>query len=401
MALDPSIPLQARGIQLESPIAQAGGVLNLLGLLQQQKLREQQMAQAAQTNPLQLKLLQAQIEAVPELAAQRRAATAKATADAAAVEAQRLAQAKLAGLFTPRGYGQGAPVDAVAPNDQAAIDMLRAAGNTPMSVGVPNPANLQSLMLQAAPQQAIPALIRAQTQTPQYSPAGPGSVAFDRRTGQFIGPQVPFAPREPRIQPPPPPVQTIQDSQGNWWERERGGSWKQIMGPGGQPLKAPPKPAAIKLEADRKRIATELSTAIAELEKATKDGGLIDQSTGSGAGAMVDAAGRFVGYATPGAIAVGALTPIYDLVLKLVPRFEGPQSDKDTKLYQDAAGQLANPAIPNEQKKAAGKEILRLMKARRGQFVPKDLVGTEADAPSGESSSGTVLKFDAQGNLIP
>lgn len=45
MPIDASIVNQLRPMQLESPMAQAGGVLNLLGLLQQQKLREAQMGE--------------------------------------------------------------------------------------------------------------------------------------------------------------------------------------------------------------------------------------------------------------------------------------------------------------------------------------------------------------------
>ena len=145
------------------------------------------------------------------------------------------------------------------------------------------------------------------------------------------------------------------------------------------------KPSISEQNAERKKQQTvrELDAAIVELERASADGGLIDKSTGSGAGAIRDAVGNFVGYATEGAQAVGALQPIYDMALKMVPRFEGPQSDKDTKSYQEASGQLANPKIPNATKKVAAREIVRLMKARRGQFVAKDAVGTEADVPAG------------------
>ncbi len=164
--------------------------------------------------------------------------------------------------------------------------------------------------------------------------------------------------------------------------------------------------AADKATQARKKTEGDLDTAIGELEKATKDGGLIDQSTGSGAGALVDRAAGFFGKATPGAIAAGRTAPIFDLVLKMVPRFEGPQSDKDTQSYKEAAGQLANPSVPNETKKQAGREILRLMKQRKGQFVDKAIEGTDADvptagapaAPTAVSGGRTVLKFDAQGN---
>jgi len=91
---------------------------------------------------------------------------------------------------------------------------------------------------------------------------------------------------------------------------------------------APMKPAGIKAENLRKKAAQDLDLSISELEKATADGGLIDKSTGSGAGALFDAAAGFVGKSTPGAVAAGQMAPIFDLVLKQVPRFEGPQSAK-------------------------------------------------------------------------
>ena len=138
-----------------------------------------------------------------------------------------------------------------------------------------------------------------------------------------------------------------------------------------------------KTQQQQKTLKQDLGSAISELEIATADGGLIDKSTGSGAGALVDSAAGFFGTSTPGAVAVGQLKPIYDKVLKMVPRFEGPQSDKDTKSYEAAAGNLANPATPNGVKKASAREILRLMRLRQGQFLSKDMVGTEADTSTG------------------
>jgi hypothetical protein len=172
---------------------------------------------------------------------------------------------------------------------------------------------------------------------------------------------------------PTPPIQ-VTDSTGNVRLFDRSGALISDLGKIGKPSASVEKTAAAKMKTVR-----DLNETITELERATKDGGLIDQSTGSGAGSLVDIGAGFFGSATKGAIAVGAMKPIYDLVLKMVPRFEGPQSDKDTKTYQDASGQLANPAVPNSQKKAAGKEVLRLMKARRGQFISADMAGTEAD----------------------
>jgi hypothetical protein len=87
----------------------------------------------------------------------------------------------------------------------------------------------------------------------------------------------------------------------------------------------------------------------------------------------------------PGDIAIGKLQPIADMALKMVPRFEGPQSDKDTASYKEAAGQLANASLPRDIRKAAGLQVLRLMKARKNQFVTQEM----ADQGIAPSTSGT------------
>jgi len=131
-----------------------------------------------------------------------------------------------------------------------------------------------------------------------------------------------------------------------------------------------------------------LESTIKELEKIIKPGGLLDVSTGSGAGALVDRAAEFVGSSTEGAQAISRLKPISDMVLKLVPRFEGPQSDADTQSYRDAAGDLANPKLPREQRKAAAQTILRLFKQRQGQFGTADADGNVVTGETVPSISG-------------
>ena len=148
---------------------------------------------------------------------------------------------------------------------------------------------------------------------------------------------------------------------------------------GGVAVKGKPSAFAEKTTAQKAQMGKDINLTIKELTEATKEGGLIDQSTGSGAGALADIGAGFFGKATPGAIAVGKLAPIADLALKMVPRFEGPQSDKDTMSYKQAAGQLANPSLPNAIRKEAGKTVLRLMQERKNQFGSAD---TEAAAPA-------------------
>jgi hypothetical protein len=115
----------------------------------------------------------------------------------------------------------------------------------------------------------------------------------------------------------------------------------------------------------------------------------LERSTGSGVGRLLDIAGEFVGVSSRGAQAAAALAPIADVVLKLVPRFEGPQSDRDTKSYQEAAGRLADPTVPNETRLAAAREIVRLMRARRDQFRFNQ---SGAAAPTGQTQAPTAFR---------
>lgn len=157
---------------------------------------------------------------------------------------------------------------------------------------------------------------------------------------------------------------------------------------GGASVKGKPSAFAEKTEVQRKQLSIDLDRAITELKDVSKKGGLIDQSTGSGAGRGVDIAAGFFGKATPGAIAIGKLAPIADMVLKMVPRFEGPQSDKDTRSYKEAAGQLADATLPTDTRKAAAIQIVRLMEARKNQFVTQEMAAEGAGAAPRTSATG-------------
>jgi hypothetical protein len=136
----------------------------------------------------------------------------------------------------------------------------------------------------------------------------------------------------------------------------------------------------------RRQEAEKLKTVVSELERAIRPGGLLQQSTGSGVGRLRDIAGNFIGVSGRAPEAAAALAPIADMVLKMIPRFEGPQSDKDTASYQEAAGRLADPTIPNAQRLAAAREIIRLMKNRRDQFVAAGAEGAVA-APTASTQA--------------
>lgn len=162
---------------------------------------------------------------------------------------------------------------------------------------------------------------------------------------------------------------------------------------GGSVAKGKLSAFAEKTAEEKQKLGRDINQAIFELEQAVQPKGLIDQSTGSGIGHAYDVSAGFFGQAPEGAIAAGKLAPIADLVLKMVPRFEGPQSDKDTQSYKEAAGQLSNSALPREIRKAAAQEILRLFKNRKNQF------GASATAPENLAPAAVALTPEEQAEL--
>lgn len=88
----------------------------------------------------------------------------------------------------------------------------------------------------------------------------------------------------------------------------------------------------------------------------------IDKATGSYAGAARDFGASVFGEATEGAKAIAQLKVLQAKLMLTMPRMEGPQSDKDTALYREAAAQLGDPTIPGEIKKAAVQTIRELQK---------------------------------------
>lgn len=187
------------------------------------------------------------------------------------------------------------------------------------------------------------------------------------------------------------------DAAGNVTQYNKFGQVIQSTAPaaaGGGAVQLRGKPSATfeRTQAQRAQLSKDLDTAIFELKDAIKPGGLIDQSTGSGVGRAVDVGARFIGQATKGDIAIGKLKPIADIVLKMVPRFEGPQSDKDTQSYKEAAGQLADPTLPREIRKAAAQTIVRLMENRKGQFVSTDMAAEGAAPGGGVDANNPLLK---------
>jgi hypothetical protein len=87
---------------------------------------------------------------------------------------------------------------------------------------------------------------------------------------------------------------------------------------------------------------------------------LIQKATGSGIGAVRDAAASVIGITTDPAKANATLKLRAATLAGSMPRFEGPQSDADREYYLEMAGNLANPARTTEEKLMALKELRRI-----------------------------------------
>lgn len=88
----------------------------------------------------------------------------------------------------------------------------------------------------------------------------------------------------------------------------------------------------------------------------------IKKSTGSGIGAGVDAVAGVLGKGTKGAEAIAKLEILSGPILNNVPRFEGPQSDKDVAEYKRQAGDFANSSKPISVRLAALDAMITILK---------------------------------------
>ena len=104
-------------------------------------------------------------------------------------------------------------------------------------------------------------------------------------------------------------------------------------------------------------ILTKGSNATSVLSMLNDANKLIDESTGSAAGSLVDKGAALVGESTKGAQAIAKLKVIQAGLMLNMPRMEGPQSDRDVQLYREAAASLGEPNVPRETKKAALEQI--------------------------------------------
>lgn len=87
---------------------------------------------------------------------------------------------------------------------------------------------------------------------------------------------------------------------------------------------------------------------------------LIDKSTGSYTGAVVDKVQQVFGASNEGADAAAKLRALQGALIAKMPKMSGPQSDKDVQLYREMAGEIGDPTIPAARKRAAMETIRQI-----------------------------------------
>lgn len=110
--------------------------------------------------------------------------------------------------------------------------------------------------------------------------------------------------------------------------------------------------------ADGRPVPSENAVAADKLQRQLQEGiamarDLIPKATNSGAGAMVDKVANFAGASTAGADAASQLETLAGWMTANVPRMQGPQSDKDVLLYRQMAAQVGDPTVPAARRLAA------------------------------------------------
>lgn len=103
--------------------------------------------------------------------------------------------------------------------------------------------------------------------------------------------------------------------------------------------------------------------------------GLLKTATSGGAEEMWKGANRYFGRTTEGAKADAQLNVLAGKLLARVPRFEGPQSNIDVQIYQQMAGDLANPNKTRGERIAAAASMIKMIQRYQNYADPAKTAG--------------------------
>jgi len=197
-----------------------------------------------------------------------------------------------------------------------------------------------------------------------------------------------------------PYFQPVQTAQGVMAFNARTGRVEPVMGANGQPVVgaaadpalqgqlAGAKTTGAKEAEGRIDARGESRKADMFLQQLTQAENILKQGpTGSGVGALMDAAGRMVHVSTPSAQRAGQLESLSGWLVANVPRMEGPQSNFDVQNYMTMAGKIGDRTVPVKERLAALDQVRELQKkyktsadARTGNAPPPPMQPTGQDA---------------------
>lgn len=98
---------------------------------------------------------------------------------------------------------------------------------------------------------------------------------------------------------------------------------------------------------------------------------VLPTATSSGIGAQRDSMARYFGQSTPNSQAAAKLSAIGGNMLMMMPRMEGPQSDKDVENYKLMVGKVGDPTIPTAERAAAMDALEEIISRNTGQTAPQ------------------------------
>ena len=144
-----------------------------------------------------------------------------------------------------------------------------------------------------------------------------------------------------------PSMQHVETPNGPMAFNPKTGQYSQISMPGGVPMQS-------KDQLQRSNDAT------AVMELTDEAAPLLEKAPGSYAGAALNQAGRAIGLNTDASKAQASLDVLAGSLIAKMPKMSGPQSDKDVMLYKAMAGNLNDPTLPEEAKRAAMDTLRKL-----------------------------------------
>ena len=112
---------------------------------------------------------------------------------------------------------------------------------------------------------------------------------------------------------------------------------------------------------------------------------LLQDATGSRTGAAIDATAGAFGISTQGRQTTAQLKTLSGQMVSMMPRMEGPQSDKDVEMYKEMAGNIGDPTKTRAERLAALNTIEKMNS--KYEALNKRLNGTNNSQPAANASN--------------